>query len=105
MRPNDSPIDAGKLERARLALRAELLEVSPCEGLGYMDRRLRSRDLLDVALFDVALEGEWIPVDQVARMFRSIAPAFGLTDGPIFARFDALLDWLLATTFSSSEDR
>lgn len=66
---NTSPIDLENLHRARLALQAD-------SRVGRkMNSRILARDLPDIGLSSIALEGEWLSVEQVVRIVRSISRA------------------------------
>ena len=63
-------------------------------GDGLIGRRILALGLPDMALLHFSVEGGWLTPEQVACLLRSFAPKLGLRADEVFARLDALLEWI-----------
>jgi len=84
-------IDPEKLDAAREIVRDDVMYHDR-----VLDKRiLRNQRLLEVSLYEFGLVGEWPEVDELATMLRRRGADLDCPDEETFARFDALLDWIV----------
>lgn len=84
-------IDPQKLDAAREIVRDDVTYHDR-----VLDKRiLRDQRLLEVSLYEFGLVGEWPDVEQLTTMLRRRGADLDCPDEETFARFDALLDWIV----------
>ena len=93
--PIDRPADGQLIDRQKLSAAREAMRDDLGRGR-VLDKRIhREQRMMEVGFALYGLTGEWVDAEHLAGILRRLGAAVDVTDEETFARFDALLDWVL----------